>query len=124
MRDISQNLGFAQSVAPSVLTASANGASVDTLNFESAALVVSVGAVTGAFSAKLQDSPDGTTFSDIAPGLLVGALPGTLVANTVIKQGYLGSQKYLRAVLTSAGGTSIAVAATILLGSPKVAPVA
>ncbi|MGY4313726.1 hypothetical protein [Bradyrhizobium sp. JR3.5] len=124
MRDITQNTGLAQSIAPSVLTATTNGSGIDTLNFESAALVVSVGAVTGSFNVKLQDSPDNATFTDVPASLLVGSLPGTLVANTVVKQGYLGAQRYLRAVLTSAGGTSIAIAATIVLGNPKVAPVA
>ena len=126
MRDISQNLGFAQTITPAVQTATANGASVNTNNFESATLVINTGAVAGAgnFTAKLQDSSDGTNFTDVAASLLVGTLPGVLAANSVVKQGYLGGNAYLRAVLTLNSGTSIAAGATIVLGSPKVTPVA
>ncbi|PDT67814.1 hypothetical protein [Bradyrhizobium sp. C9] len=126
LRDISQNLGFAETIAPATLSATTTGNSVDTLGFESAALVISTGAIinAAAFAAKLQDSSDGTNFADVPASLLVGSFPTALPANTVVKQGYLGSNRYLRAVLTLNGGTSLAVAATIVLGSPKVAPVA
>ncbi|PDT67589.1 hypothetical protein [Bradyrhizobium sp. C9] len=125
LRDHSQNLGFAQTIAPATLSATTTGNSVDTLGYESAALVISTGAIinAAAFAAKLQDSADGTNFADVPASLLVGALPAALAANTVVKQGYLGGNRYLRAVLTLSGGTSLAVAATIVLGSPKVAPV-
>jgi hypothetical protein len=55
---------------------------------------------------------------------LVGALPGALVANSVVKQGYVGGNRYIRVVLTLNSGTSIAAGAVAVLGNPKVAPVA
>ncbi|MET4722033.1 hypothetical protein ABIF63_006139 [Bradyrhizobium japonicum] len=125
MRDISQNLGFTQTIVPAVQAATINGTSVDTNGFESAALVINTGAIVGAasISAKLQDSSDGTNFADVPAALLVGALPGVLAANSAYKQGYLGGNRYLRAVLTLNSGTSLAAGATVVLGNPKVAPV-
>lgn len=125
MRDIIQNLGFTQTIVPAVQAATINGTSVDTNGFESAALVINTGAIVGAasFSAKLQDSSDGTNFTDVPAALLVGALPGVLAASSAYKQGYLGGNRYLRAVLTLNSGTSLAAGATVVLGNPKVAPV-
>ncbi|UEM17960.1 hypothetical protein J4G43_053095 (plasmid) [Bradyrhizobium barranii subsp. barranii] len=93
MRDIIQNLGFTPTIVPAVQAATINGTSVDTNGFESAALVINTGAIVGAasFSAKLQDSSDGTNFTDVPATLLVGALPGALAANSAYKQGYLGA---------------------------------
>lgn len=126
LRDQSQNLGFAQTIAPATLSATTTGSSVDTSGFESAALVISTGAIINAanFAAKLQDSSDGTNFTDVPASSLVGALPSVLAANSVVKVGYLGAARYLRAVATLSSGTSLAVGAVIVLGSPKVAPVA
>ncbi|MHC1949867.1 hypothetical protein IF803_36715 [Bradyrhizobium sp. UFLA06-06] len=126
MRDISQNIGFAQTIAPAVQTATVNGAAIDTNGFESAAMVISTGAIAGAgnFTAKIQDSQDGTNFADVAAQFLVGSLPAALAASSTYKQGYLGAARYIRAVLTLNSGTSIAAGAVAVLGSPKVAPVA
>lgn len=94
LRDQSQNLGFAQTIAPATLSATTTGSSVDTSGFESAALVISTGAIINAanFAAKLQDSSDGTNFTDVPASSLVGALPSVLAANSVVKVGYLGAR--------------------------------
>ena len=112
-------------IVPAVLTATVNGATIDTLGFESAAIVITTGAIVGAgnFTAKIQDSSDGTTFSDVSAAGLVGTLPTALAASSTYKQGYIGGSRYLRAVLTLNSGTSIAAGAVAVLGSPKVAPV-
>lgn len=124
-RDITQNIGTFLALAPAVQNATINGAAIDTLGFESAAIVINTGSIAGAgnFTAKVQDSQDGTNFADVASQFLVGALPTALAANSTYKQGYLGGNRYLRAVLTLNSGTSIAAGAVAVLGSPKVAPV-
>ena len=126
MRDITQNIGTVLAIAPAVQTATVNGAPIDTTNFESAAIVISTGAIVGAgnFTAKIQDSQDGTNFADVAAQFLVGSLPAALAASSTYKQGYLGAARYIRAVLTLNSGTSIVAGAVAVLGNPKVAPVA
>lgn len=125
MKDISQNIGTVLALAPAVQTATVNGASVDTLGFEAAAIVITTGAIAdaGNFTAKLQDSVDGTNFADVPAPLLVGTLPAALAASSTYKQGYLGGNRYLRPVLTLNSGTSIAAGVVALLGNPKVGPV-
>jgi hypothetical protein len=126
LRDISQNIGTTLALAPAVQTATVNGATVDTIGFESAALVITTGAIVGAgnFTAKVQDSSDGTNFADVAAQFLVGSLPAVLAASSTYKQGYLGGSRYVRLVLTLNSGTSIAAGAVAVLGSPKIGPVA
>ncbi|WP_040651506.1 hypothetical protein [Roseovarius sp. 217] len=128
MRDITPNIGLTQAVAPAVLSATATSAAIDLLGFNSAALVVNTGAVAGDgdFTAKLQESDTTISgdFADVAVEHLVGALPATLDADSVVKQGYIGNKRYIRTVLTKNGGTSIAAGAVIVKGHPSDAPVA
>ncbi|MCV0387676.1 MAG: hypothetical protein K5821_14890 [Nitrobacter sp.] len=51
-------------------------------------------------------------------------LPDALEASTVYKQGYKGSKRYVRAVITKTSGTSVAAGAVFVLGHPHDAPVA
>ncbi|NDV52169.1 hypothetical protein [Salipiger sp. PrR003] len=128
MRDIAPNIGVVQAVAPAVLSATATSAAIDLLGFEAAALVLNTGAIVSAgdFTAKLQESDTTTSgdFTDVAAEHLVGSLPATLEADSVYKQGYIGNKRYIRAVLTKNGGTSIAGGAVIVKGHPHDAPVA
>jgi hypothetical protein len=128
MRDLASNIGIVQAVAPAVLTATTKGTAIDLLGFNSAAIVINTGAIVGSgnFTAKLQES-DTTTdgdFTDVAAGNLVGTLPAALAASSSCKQGYTGSKRYIRAVLTFNSGTSIAAGAVAVLGDPASAPVA
>jgi hypothetical protein len=63
-------------------------------------------------------------FTDVAAANLIGALPATLLASTVYRQAYIGKKRYLRAVITKTGGTSIAAGAIFALSRPAMAPVA
>lgn len=127
MRDIAPNIGPVQAVAPQVLSATDTSAAIDLLGFDSAALVINTGAIVSAgdFTAKLQESDTTTSgdFADVAAEHLVGTLPATLAADTVVKQGYIGNKRYLRTVITRNGGTSIAAGAVIVKGHPAEAPV-
>jgi hypothetical protein len=128
MRDFVSNIGPVASIVPAVQAASANGAAVDLLGFNGAALVINTGAVAGSgdYAIKLQES-DTTAdedFDDVAASDLIGTLPATLEASKVYKQGYIGNCRYVRAVITKASGTSIAAGAIIVKGRPASAPVA
>ena len=114
MRDLYHNFGAMQAIAPAVQSANINGAAVDLAGFNSALIVLNTGAIAGAgdFAAKLQES-DTTTdadFSDVAAADQLGGFPASLAANSAYRVGYIGSKRkrYVRVVLTEAGGTSIA----------------
>lgn len=128
MRDIAPNIGVVQAVAPAVLSATNTSAAIDLLGFDSAAVVINTGAIvsSGDFTAKLQESDTTTSgdFADVAAEHLVGDLPATLEADSVVKQGYIGNKRYIRTVITKNSGTSIAAGAVIVKGHPTEAPVA
>jgi len=128
MRDLANNIGIVPAVVPAVLTATATGDPIDLLGFRSAALIVQTGAIAGDgdFTASLQES-DTDQPGDFAPveaGDLIGALPETLEAASVVKVGYVGHKRFIRAVLTKNGGTSIAAGAVIVKGHANERPVA
>lgn len=128
MKDTFHDTEVVASLAPAVQAATLKGGTVDLQGFGSALMVVNTGAVAGAgdFAIAMQHS-DTTTdgdFADVAAKDLLGALPATLEADTIYRQGYIGKKRYVRAVITKAGGTSIAAGAVFVLGHPAMAPVA
>lgn len=126
MRDIIHNIAVRTAVVPAVQAASANGSGIDTLGFNSLVFAINTGAIASAgdFGVKLQDSDDDTTYADVAAAQVQGTVPATLVASTSYKLGYVGFKRYARLAITKAGGTSIALGASAILGHPASAPVA
>ncbi|MFG1348602.1 hypothetical protein [Xanthobacter autotrophicus] len=128
MRDLKNNLGVVLAISPAVLAATTTGAALDLFGFNSAMLVVSTGAIVGAgdFTAKLQESDTTTSgdFTDVAAADLHGTFPASLAADSVVNIGYRGFKRYLRAVITKNGGTSIAAGAVLLKGEAVAKPVA
>ena len=128
MKDGISGIGLAASLAPAVVSANGNGTAVDLRDFNMATLIVNTGAIVSAgdYSVKIQESDTTTSgdFADVGADGLLGSLPATLAENSVYKQGYVGNKRYVRAVITKAGGTSIAAGAVFVLGEPYDAPVA
>lgn len=128
MRDLANNVAAVQAVAPAVLAATNTSAAIDLQGFESAAVIINTGAIVSAgdFTAKLQesDTTTGGDFTDVVAANLVGSFPASLVADSVVKVGYVGSKRYLRTVITQNSGTSIAAGAVILKGDAHSRPVA
>lgn len=128
MKDAISNIGVVSTLVPAVVAATTKGTAVDLQGFNSATLIINTGAIdaAGLYGIKLQES-DTTTdgdFTDVADSNLLGTLPAGLAAGSVYKQGYKGTKRYLRAVITKQSGTSIAAGAVILRGHPNDAPVA
>lgn len=127
MRDLAHNIAVVQAIASATRSANVDGAALDLIGFESAALVINTGTVTAAgdFTAKLQeaDTDQPGDFADVPAEYLIGTLPATLEANSAYKQGYIGFKRYIRAVLTHNGGTSISVGAVLVKGDPHERPV-
>lgn len=122
-REIYDEVLEAQALAPKAYTATTNGGSVDCAGFESAMVLVEVGTVTdGSHAIALQDSPDGTTFTNVDPSLILGAQP-TLTAtssNSVAAFAYIGVQRFLRVVSAVTGATTGGVySASIIRGHSR-----
>lgn len=128
MRDLKNNLGVVLAISPAVLAATTTGAALDLIGFNSAMLVVSTGAIVGLgdFTVKLQESDTTTSgdFTDVAAADLHGTFPAILAADSVVKVGYRGFKRYVRAVITKNGGTSIAAGSVLLKGDAVARPVA
>lgn len=128
MRDLFSNIGAVAALAPAVQSAAASGAAIDTLGFGSVAFIVNTGAIVGAgdFGAKVQESDTDQSgdFADASADMVDSNAPATLEAASTYKLGYRGHKRFVRVVLTKAGGTSIAAGAAAVLGNPAVAPVA
>jgi hypothetical protein len=125
MIDTFHDTNVVASLAPAVQTATLKGGAVDLQGFGSAVMVVNTGAIdtAGAYGIAMQES-DTTTdadFTAVAADDLLGALPTTLAASTVYRQGYIGKKRYVRAVITKQSGTSIAAGAVFVLGHPALA---
>lgn len=127
MRDLANNLGVVQVLAPQVLAATDTSAAIDLIGFDSAAVVINTGAIvsSGNFTAKLQESDTTTSgdFTDIAAADLIGSLPTALAAASVYRQGYIGNKRYVRLVTTKNSGTSIAVGAVVIKSHAASKPV-
>lgn len=127
MKDGISGLGLVASLAPAVVSATTNGGHADLQGFNSATLIINTGAIAGdgVYSIAIQHSDTTTSgdFADVLAGDLLGALPAELAAASVYKQGYKGSKRYIRAVITKVSGTSIAASAVFALGHPYDAPV-
>lgn len=114
-------------LSPAVQAAAINGPAIDTLGFDSALFLINSGAVAGAgdFGVKLQESDTTTSgdFTDVAAADRLGSVPATLAADSTYQIGYIGSKRkrYVRLAVTKAGGTSIALGASVVLGVPHIA---
>jgi len=129
MRDLSNNIGAELALAPAVYNDDVTvGPVIDLLGFESAAFVVTTGAIAGDgdFGVKLQESDTTTSgdFTDVAAAHVDSNAPATLDADSAYKLGYRGFKRYVRLALTKAGGTSIAAGAVAVLGDAQKRPVA
>ncbi len=125
MRDLINNLGVGQSIAPAVQAASINGTGVDLRGADSAMVIVNVGAIAGSglWTMKLQESDAlGSGYADVAAGNLEGAFTDPLVAASETAIGYTGNKRYIRAVGTKTSGTSVAFGAVVLRGHLHSAP--
>lgn len=123
-RDINANLDVNESIRPQVATGAVDGETVDLRGADSALVAVSIGAITGTAgdaTVTLEESADGTTFTDVADADILGSEP-TLAANTAYQFGYIGTARYIRATFDLGGETNVAVAAAVVRGHLHRAP--
>jgi hypothetical protein len=126
-RDLKSNISVETTLAPQARTASENGATVDLLNYEAVTFEAIVGTITDStHNLTVQESDDGTTFTNVAAGDLQGSF-SALASNANQEVGYIGYKRYVRVnaavtnVPTGAVGGVYAVA--VVRGTPKIAPI-
>jgi hypothetical protein len=104
MRDIHNSTDATQSINPAARTATVNGAGVDIKGAQSAEVEFDVGTITdGVHTPKLQESDDNAAWNDVVAGDQKGVL-AAFATNVHQRVGYIGNKRYLRAVVTVAGG--------------------
>ncbi len=128
MKDLRSKISVVQSLAPVVLTATSTGAALSLQGYNAAVMVVETGAIVAAgnFTAKMQESDTTTSgdFTDVAAADRQGSFPAVLLADSIVRVGYVGTKAHLRHVITLNSGTSIVAAVSIIRGAPDLAPVA
>ena len=124
MKDLSNSISPAVSLAAAVRSAAANGTGVDLQGYESATVLVDVGAEGDTLSSSvhfeisLEESDDNSTFTDVAQaGITDGTissggiflkLDGTTggdpdTAGGIFRVGYVGGKRYIRVVIAKTG---------------------
>ena len=120
-----QNLGTKTELlslsANDVVAASANRTGVDLVDYEGdimAILDAEAGGASVTYAVKIQDSADNSTFADVS-----GLAFTTTDANTALRETLrINSdevRRYIRAVITVAGGTGAGALSVVALGSKK-----
>jgi len=107
--------------ANDVVTATANRTGVDLVDYEGDIMAVLDAEAGGAgitYAVKIQDSADNSSFADVS-----GLAFTTTTANTALRETLrINSdevRRYIRAVITVAGGTGAGAVSVIALGSKK-----
>ena len=143
-RDSVTDIKVVNSIKPTTLTASANGASVDTLGFMGVAIALSLAAATGMSGVnnvvfKLQESDDNAAWADVdasvaadnldgssdyVPGHGVVTIDDDAETDQAYRIGYRGYSRYVRVVATVAGTVSMISAAVVILSDAEITPAA
>ena len=142
MKDLSNNISPAVSLPAAVRTAAANGTGVDLQGYESATVLVDVGAEGDTlsssvhFEVSLEESDDNSTFTDVAQASIIDGtiasggiflkLDGTTggdpdTTGGIFRVGYVGNKRYIRVVLAKTGTHSngTPIGAMVVRGSAR-----
>ena len=142
MRDLKNNIGVVQSLAPAARSSDADGTGVDLQGFESATIVIDMGAEgitlssTNKIEIELEHSDDNSTFTDVTSSAdVIGATPdsnGVIAtfddpaeAPAIASVGYIGGKRYIRAVANFSGthGSATPLAVSVIKGHARSNPV-
>ena len=111
---------------PADRSATANGSSVDILNYEGqAAAILQSAAGTGTtptLDVKLQDSADGSTGWADVTGAAFSQVTNAAASAQVVKFNASAVQRYIRAVATIAGTTPSCTCAASFVGKKQIIP--
>ena len=103
-----------------------NGSGVDLAGYESASVLINVGArTTGTFVFTLEESDDDSTYAAMAAADVNGSLPTVSSAGTasqVYQVGLKRAKRYVRAVATGASTPNIDFGVTVVRGNKRHEP--
>lgn len=128
MSKIYDNVAVIASLVPATITATTNGAGVDTFGYNDGMFVVAAGAIdltstNETYAFKVQDSDDNSTFTDVS-GLTTTISANNQIKEIPLRELNLTLRRYVRVVATLAGTTpSFAGTAVAVLGNPVDGPV-
>ena len=117
LHDLPSVAVLAASVVPKVVTATETGSTVDLLQADGAGFaILSVGAIASGTTVggKVQESADGSTWSDITGG----AFDDIVAANGLTSVRFERAERYVRGIVTIAG-SSPSAAVCAVVGSQK-----
>ena len=130
MRDLNSIIAGAISILPVADKVTQTGGGVDLTGYLGASVIFAAGTITdGTFTPTIEESDDDGS-SDAYAAVAAADLVGSLVAFTATidertnEVGYIGSKKWIRAVLTVSGspGTGGPTAAIVIKGFPRTLP--
>jgi hypothetical protein len=107
--------------ASDVVTATANRTGVDLVDYEGdimAILDAEAGGASITYAVKIQDSADNSTFADVS-GLAFTTTDANTALRETLKINSNEVRRYIRAVITVAGGTGAGAVSVVALGSKK-----
>ena len=114
-------VSIVQQLVPAARTAgTATGTYTDLQGYDSALLVVSAGVLTdGVHTITVNDSPDHSAWTAVPAANLDGSFVVT-TSSSVQAVGYIGGQRYVQIVITTAGGSTGEVdEAYVVLSNPR-----
>jgi phenylalanyl-tRNA synthetase beta subunit len=107
--------------ASDVVTATVNRTGVDLVDYEGdimAILDAEAGGASITYAVKIQDSADNSTFADVS-GLAFTTTDANTALQETLKINSNEVRRYIRAVITVAGGTGAGAVSVVALGSKK-----
>ncbi len=130
MRDLHDDLSSVTSIRSQAVTATVNGTGAGCAGYNGATVLIDLGTFAGttpSATIKVQESDDGSTYTDVAAADLVGgqlAAIDTTNDEALYERGYIGSKQYLRVAVTAISGTgpSLPMCAVVVRGYPRTKP--
>ena len=121
MRSVYDNIKVSFSLRPQAITANTNGGGVDTQGYNSAAISLETGAVSGTtptLDVKIQDSAENSVFADISPSKAFVQVTAANNSQILRLEGLNANvRRYIRAVATVGGTTpNFTSSCVVLLG--------
>ena len=119
MKDLKNNVKLVTAIEQQAATGDVTGETIDRTGFEGVTVAFNVEEAAGDFAVKLQDSPNGTVWTDVDASLVLGTQGQQVVEGEWKTLGYVGGEQYVRGFATHTGdGDIVAVG---MLSTPNVA---
>ena len=106
MHDAINDINLVVALPQADYTTAQTGPAIDLAGYSGAAIVALPVAVAGTHALTVQESANGTTWSNVGAGDLIGSF-ANLSANTPQKVAYVGNKRYIQVLSTDTGGAAV-----------------